>query len=94
MNLTTNWEEMMLRQNFTTHFWKCQKSQRKERNQYMSEKTKSWLKAAAVRAVKTMLPASAKIAAVDWRVVLGTAALAGVASLLTSFAGLPEVKQL
>ncbi len=53
----------------------------------MSEKTKSWLKAAAVRAVKTtaqaavaMLPASATIAAVDWRVVLGTAALAGVAS--------------
>ena len=67
----------------------------------MSEKTKSWLKAAAVRAVKTtaqaavaMLPASATIAAVDWRGVLGTAALAGVASLLTSFAGLPEVKQL
>ena len=44
----------------------------------MSEKTKSWLKAAAVRAVKTtaqaavaMLPASATIAAVDWKVVLG-----------------------
>ena len=67
----------------------------------MSEKTKSWLKAAAVRAVKTtaqaavaLLPASATIAAVDWKVVFGTAALAGVASVLTSFARLPEVKEL
>lgn len=57
-----------------------------------------WLKAAAIRAAKTMaqtavalLPASATISGVDWRVVLGTAALAGVASLLTSVAGLPEV---
>ena len=57
----------------------------------------TWLKAAGVRAIRTvaqtavaMLPASATIAQVDWRVVLGTAALAGVASLLTSLAGLPE----
>lgn len=56
----------------------------------MSEKTKSWLKAAGVRAIKTtaqaavaLLPASATIAAVDWKVVIGTAALAGVASVLT-----------
>ena len=60
----------------------------------------NWLKCAAVRAVKTMaqtavamLPASATIAAVDWKVVVGTAALAGVASLLTSLAGLPECKE-
>ena len=60
---------------------------------------KTWTKAAAVRAVKTMaqtavalMPASATIAAVDWRVVLGTAALSGVVSLLTSLAGLPEVE--
>ena len=66
----------------------------------MSEKTKNWLKAAGVRAIKTtaqaavaLLPASATIAAVDWKVVIGTAALAGVASVLTSFAGLPEVKE-
>ena len=39
-----------------------------------------------------MLPASATITAVDWKVVAGTAALAGVASLLTSIKGLPEVK--
>ena len=65
----------------------------------MSEKIKQWWKAAGIRAVKTtaqttvaMLPAAATITAVDWTTVLGTAALAGVVSLLTSLAGLPEVK--
>ncbi len=65
----------------------------------MGEKTKRWLKAAGIRAVKTMaqnavalIPAAATIGAVDWRVVLGTAALAGVASMLTSLAGLPELE--
>ena len=60
---------------------------------------KKWLKAAGIRAVKTMcqtavalLPAAASIVAVDWKVVAGTAALAGVASLLTSVAGLPEIE--
>ncbi len=66
----------------------------------ISEKTKKWLKAAGIRAIKTMaqtavalLPAAATITAVDWVTVIGTAALAGVASLLTSVAGLPEVKE-
>ncbi|EOT26522.1 hypothetical protein C805_00614 [Eubacterium sp. 14-2] len=66
----------------------------------MSKKTEKWMKAAAVRAVKTMaqsavalIPAAAAIGAVDWQVVLGTAALAGVVSLLTSLAGLPEVPE-
>lgn len=61
-------------------------------------KTIRWIKAAAVRAVKTMaqtaialIPAAVTITAVDWRTVLGTAALAGVVSALTSLAGLPEV---
>lgn len=61
-------------------------------------KTIRWIKAAAVRAVKTMaqtaialIPAAVTITAVDWRTVLGTAALAGVVSVLTSLAGLPEV---
>ena len=65
----------------------------------MSEKTKKWIKAAGVRAIKTMaqtavamLPAAASIVAVDWKVVVGTAALAGFASVLTSLAGLPETK--
>ncbi len=63
-----------------------------------SVETKEWLRAAGVRAVKTvaqgalaMLPAKAAIYEVDWLVVGGTALLAGVASLLTSLAGLPEV---
>lgn len=61
--------------------------------------TKKWWKAAAVRAVKTvaqtavaMLPVKAAVTEVDWLMVAGTAALAGIASLLTSVAGLPEVK--
>lgn len=58
-----------------------------------------WFKAAGVRAIKTvaqtavaLLPAAAMITDVDWKVVAGTAALSGVASLLTSLAGIPEVK--
>lgn len=60
---------------------------------------KKWWKAAGIRAVKTvaqtavaMLPVKATVTEVDWLMVAGTAALAGVASLLTSLAGLPEVK--
>lgn len=59
---------------------------------------KTWLKAAGIRAAKTMaqtavamLPTAATIAQVNWITVIGTAALAGVASMLTSIAGLPEV---
>ena len=62
------------------------------------ENGRTWLKAAGIRAGKTMaqtalalLPAAATIAQVDWKTVVGTALLAGVASLLTSCAGLPEV---
>lgn len=58
-----------------------------------------WLKRAGMRAVKTtaqaavaLIPAAATITAVDWKVVIGTAALAGVSSLLTSLAGLPELE--
>lgn len=65
----------------------------------MSDKTRRWIKAASVRAAKTvaqtavaMIPAVATITAVDWKTVVGTAALAGVVSVLTSLAGLPEVE--
>ena len=58
-----------------------------------------WTKRAGIRALKTMaqaavamLPAAATITAVDWRTVAGTAALAGVVSLLTSLKGLPELE--
>ena len=64
------------------------------------EKFKKWAKAAAIRAVKTMaqtavamIPVGLAINEVDWKVVVGTAALAGVLSLLTSVAGLPEVEK-
>lgn len=63
-------------------------------------KTKKWWKAAGVRAVKTvaqtavsMIPVAVSITEVNWIAVVGTAALAGVTSLLTSVAGLPEVTE-
>lgn len=68
------------------------------KNNIFNVNTKKWLKAAAIRAVKTfaqtavaLIPAAAMITAVDWKTVIGTAALAAVASMLTSVAGLPEV---
>lgn len=61
--------------------------------------SKKWWKAAGVRAVKTvaetavaLIPAAATITAVDWKTVIGTAALAGVTSLLMSVKGLPELE--
>ena len=66
----------------------------------MKDKFIKWLKAAGVRAVKTvaqtavaMIPVGVSIAEVGWIAVIGTSALAGVVSLLTSIAGLPELKQ-
>jgi hypothetical protein len=65
----------------------------------MSEKTKNWIKAAGIRAVKTVsqtaiatIGTSAAIGQVDWLFVASAAGLAGLLSLLTSIAGLPEVK--
>ena len=65
-----------------------------------SVNTKKWVKSAAVRAVKTaaqtavaMIPAAAMIQQVDWIAVVGTSALAAVVSILTSVAGIPEVKE-
>ena len=65
----------------------------------MSNKTKIWIKAAAVRAIKTVaqtavgvIGASALITEVDFLVVLSASALTGLVSLLTSVAGLPEVE--
>ena len=60
---------------------------------------KKWLKAAAIRAVKTVaqtavatIGTSAVLGEVNWAVVASASALAGVLSLLTSVAGLPEEK--
>lgn len=61
---------------------------------------KLWFKAAAVRAVKTVaqtavatIGTSAVMGAVDWIMVGSASLLAGILSMLTSIAGLPEVKE-
>ena len=63
------------------------------------KKWKSWIKAACVRAIKTVaqtavatIGTSALLAQVDWMMVISASILAGVLSLLTSVAGLPEVE--
>ena len=65
----------------------------------MDVDTVKWVKSAGIRAVKTMaqsaigaIGAAATMGAVDWRIVGSTALLAGVLSLLTSVAGIPEVE--
>lgn len=66
----------------------------------MSEKTKKWLKAAGVRAIKTVaqtfvatVGTATVMGAVEWKVVLSASVLAGVLSIATSVAGLPEVRE-
>ena len=63
------------------------------------EKFKKWIRAAGIRAIKTVaqtavgvIGASAVLSDVDWRVTVSAAILAGVVSILTSVAGLPEIK--
>lgn len=58
-----------------------------------------WVKAAGVRAVKTMaqtaiatIGTTAVMSQVDWVIVGSTTALSGILSILTSVAGLPELK--
>ena len=66
----------------------------------MSDKTKKWIKAAAVRAVKTMAQTAVSLITVgnlitelDWVSIIGISATAGVVSMLTSVSGLPEVEE-
>ena len=61
---------------------------------------KCWLKAAGIRALKTLaqtavatIGTTALIAEVDWLMVASASALAAILSILTSVAGLPEVKE-
>lgn len=61
---------------------------------------KKWLKAAGIRAIKTVaqtavatIGTSAVLSSVDWKIVASASVLAGILSLLTSVAGLPEVKE-
>lgn len=66
----------------------------------IKENTKSWLKAAGIRALKTFaqtmiatIGTTAVIEAVDWKLVISASILAAFLSILTSIAGLPEVEE-
>lgn len=65
-----------------------------------SVSTEKWMKAAGIRAVKTMaqtavavIGTAAVVSSVDWKLVISSAIVSGVVSLLTSVAGIPEVKE-
>ena len=65
----------------------------------VSVDTQKWAKAAGIRALKTMaqtavavIGTGAVISAVDWKMVVSSAIVAGVVSLLTSVSGIPEVE--
>ena len=60
---------------------------------------RTWFKAASIRALKTIaqtavatIGTAAVMAQVDWRMVASASVLAGILSMLTSLAGLPEVE--
>lgn len=65
----------------------------------MSKKTKKWLKAAGIRALKTVAQTAVtligsdlvNIVSLDWTYILGACATTGVLSICMSVAGLPEV---
>lgn len=65
----------------------------------MKQKVLRWLKAAGIRAVKTVaetavatIGTAAVISAVDWRFVISASLLSGFLSLLVSIKGLPEIE--
>ena len=66
----------------------------------MKNKFLIWLKAAGIRAAKTVaqtviatIGTTAMLDGVNWTIVLSASAMAGILSLLTSVAGLPEIKE-
>ena len=65
----------------------------------MNDKIIRWLKAAGIRAIKTVaqtalatIGTSAVLSEINWKLVASAAVVAGILSLLTSLAGLPELK--
>ena len=68
--------------------------------QQIKSNTKRWLKAAGIRALKTLaqtaiatIGTTAVIENVDWKIVFSAPILAAILSILTSIAGLPEVEE-
>lgn len=66
----------------------------------MNSNLKKWFKAAGIRAVKTMaqtavslITVGAAMTEIDWMTVGSVSLVAGILSILTSIAGLPEVKE-
>ena len=66
----------------------------------MNENILKWIKAAGIRAIKTMAQTSLSLISVgavmsdiDWTMVISASLVAGIYSLLTSIAGLPELKE-
>ena len=66
----------------------------------MKAKFKIWIKAAGIRAIKTvaqtalsLISVGAVLSEIDWLMVASASAVAGIYSLLTSVAGLPELKE-
>ncbi len=66
----------------------------------VKNKCTTWMKAAGVRAIKTVaqtavatIGTAAILSEVNWAVVVSASLLSGVLSLLTSISGLPEIKQ-
>lgn len=65
----------------------------------VSVNTKNWIKSASVRAIKTVaqtfvatIGTVTVLGAVDWQIVMSTSVLAGILSIATSVAGIPEVE--
>lgn len=73
---------------------------RREKMSQIRNNTISWIKAAAIRAIKTLaqtmiatIGTTAIIEEVNWTVVVSASLLAALLSILTSVAGLPEVEE-
>ena len=63
------------------------------------EKFKKWISKAGIRAIKTfaqtaasLITVGAMVSEIDWKLVVSSAAVAAIYSLLTSIGGLPEIK--